>query len=155
MERYEFENGVKTFIEQKLGEDGEVKPVLIVAPPKAGFEGFVVIPAGTKNEVEKDSLAFFISHLRGISPMFAFVTEAWALIKTAKEMETNRTMPSESPDRDEVMMANFYYGLDAISSMAPILRHSEGVTLGPWEDMGRGQNNKMGGRFFRPPPSAN
>jgi hypothetical protein len=154
MERYEFESGVKAFVEQKFGEDGQILPVIIVVPPKEGFEGFVVIPAGAKDEAEKNALAFFISHLRGVAPMFAFITEAWALIKSIEDMKTDKTTPSESPDREEVMMANFYYGLEAMSSMAPILRHGEGATLGPWKDMGN-ELNKMGGRFFRPPPSAN
>jgi len=143
MERHEFERAVKGVAEEMLSRDGELMPAIYAVPHGAPPGEVAVIQVPTADEAQKEMLAEAICELRAAMVLFAFVSEAWA-------SEQDEMAPEDDPEREEVVLANFYHGLEASSEMASILRHGSGATLGPWTEI-----EGLAGRFHRGVPSFN
>jgi len=142
-----FKHMVLNGARDNFAQSGEVAPMLLGVRD----EKLVVFPLGSVMK-DKEAVGQIISAMRMRVAVLAFVTEGWMVRQPTDE--DLKVALKDHPDREEVVMASFYQGMEQGLLLAKISR-SEGnpPVLGDWED--RLQGGVVKGRMFKPPSQWN
>jgi hypothetical protein len=139
---------MKDGAESCFERDGTCNPFLMVFDSRKEMAG-MDLSSMMGREEGKNLISRLLGQVRTAYQMSAMVSEAWVV--KAKVGEQINVPLSNHPDREEVVLLTFYFGMEVTSIMAPIIRTGSKPILGPWAPI----DGDKSGRFIDSPADWN
>jgi hypothetical protein len=130
--KHEDLSSIREIVTGLFNQSGEVYGTLIFVPTTSTVMNPVF---ESREDKDKFTSLFMVPYCRkNYGTNFYMASEAWMSTAPADADLSKVPMPSENPDRQEIIMVTEISLLGDLATMAPIIREGDSVSLGEWAE---------------------